>query len=106
MISPKTRAGQRGQILKLLEAAGGQGVSLPEIAACAVQYNARIYELRRLGFRIANKTREVDGERHSWFVLESMPAVGKSSQTETVPEEPARSFPEFGTLAPEGRYPE
>jgi hypothetical protein len=39
----------------------------PEIAACAQQYNSRVFDLRRLGFRIENRTEEIDGARHSWF---------------------------------------
>jgi hypothetical protein len=37
--------------------------------ACAAQYNARVLELRRLGFNIENKTERVEGVRHSWFRL-------------------------------------
>jgi hypothetical protein len=64
-----SRVTQRGKILELLIAARGDWVSLPKIADCAAQYNARIFELRRLGLRIENRTKEVDGVRHSWFRL-------------------------------------
>jgi hypothetical protein len=69
-----SRATQRGRILKLLIEARGGWVPLPEISACAAQYNARIFEIRRLGFRIENRTREVAGVRHSSFRLVSGPA--------------------------------
>ena len=68
-----SRSGQREKILQLFAAARGNWVPLPQIQECAAQYNARIFELRRLGFRIANRTKDTDGVRHSWFRLESEP---------------------------------
>ncbi len=65
---------QRTRILRLLIDARGGWVSLPEIMACAAQYNARILELRRLGFSIENRTERVGGVRHSWFRLLNSPA--------------------------------
>ena len=67
------RGTQRGMILDLLISARGDWVPLPKITDCAAQYNARIFELRRLGFRIKNRTKEVNGAKHSWFRLESGP---------------------------------
>jgi hypothetical protein len=64
-----SRSGQRAKILYLLISARVDWVSLPMIMACAAQYNARIFELRRLGFRIENWTNAIDGVRHSWFRL-------------------------------------
>jgi hypothetical protein len=66
-----SRSTQRSRILAALVEAHGNWVPLPQISACAAQYNARIFELRRLGFRIINRTKEVDGVRHSWFKLET-----------------------------------
>lgn len=60
---------QADRILAILRAREGSWVPLPEIMACAAQYNARIFELRRRGFTIENRT-ETDSEtgaRHSWF---------------------------------------
>jgi len=76
-----SRATQRGRVLNLLIAARGAWVPLPEIAACAAQYNARVLELRRLGFRIENRTKKVDGARHSWFRLISGPTPAADSPT-------------------------
>jgi hypothetical protein len=70
-----SKATQRTRILALLTSARGDWVPLPQITACAAQYNARVYELRRLGFKIVNRTRDVDGVRHSWFRLESGPVA-------------------------------
>src|SRR4051794_1515634 len=60
---------QRDKILALLVQARGAWVPLPQITECAAQYNARIFELRRLGFAIHNRTEFQDGVRHSWFRL-------------------------------------
>ena len=101
-----SRATQRGQILELLTAARGDWVPLPKVQACAAQYNARVFELRRLGFRITNRTREVNGHRHSFFRLVSRPATPATPQKTDVVTATAGgggSFPEFGSLAPE-RY--
>jgi len=106
MISNAIRASQRSQILRLLISARGDWVSLLEIKECAAQYNSRIFDLRRLGFRIANKIREVDGVRRSWFRLESSPSTVHDAQTEATSDATATSFPEFGSLAPERRYPD
>ena len=67
--SPLNAKTQRGEILALLVKARGEWVGLPEIMQCAAQYNARVFELRRLGFKIENRTETVEGERHSWFRL-------------------------------------
>jgi hypothetical protein len=81
---------QRARILRLLIAARGGWVSLPEIMECAAQYNARIWELRnRLGLEIENKTECDDsGVVHSWYRLVKSPA---SSTPELA--KPARDWP-------------
>jgi hypothetical protein len=60
---------QRDRILGLLVSARGQWVGLPEIMEQAAQYNARLHELRKLGFMIENRIRDAGGTRHSWFRL-------------------------------------
>jgi|GEM_PF-1867463 len=69
--APESSSTQRERIYNLLVCAQGDWVELPKIAACAAQYNARVFELRRLGFRIENRTKEIDGVRQSWFRLVS-----------------------------------
>jgi hypothetical protein len=64
------RKSQCARILSLLIDARGSWVPLPEILACAAQYNARLYSLRRLGFHIENRTeRDAAGAVHSWYQL-------------------------------------
>lgn len=54
----------------MLRSAHGAWVPLPEILALGIaQYNARIWELRKRGLNIENRTEIVDGVRHSWFRL-------------------------------------
>lgn len=64
------RGTQRDRILQLLRDANGDWVSLPAILSlgCA-QYSVRIFELRRQGHAIQNRTKVIDGRRHSWFRL-------------------------------------
>lgn len=69
--APEPSSTQRERIYNLLVCAQGDWVELPKIAACAAQYNARVFELRRLGFQIENRTKEIDGVRQSWFRLVS-----------------------------------
>src|SRR5580704_10388945 len=99
---------QRGEILGLLIKAHGDWVPLPQVTACAAQYNARVYELRRLGFKIVNRARDVDGVRHSWFRLESKPAEVSSKHAPHTPA-PHEAIPTpgslFGDLSPEPEYP-
>jgi hypothetical protein len=77
-----SRSTQRSQILNLLIAARGDWVT--------------------------NRTREVDGQRHSWFRL----AVGDLPAQRTVSggtgnlSATAASFPEFGSLPKEPGYPD
>jgi hypothetical protein len=79
------RNNQRTPILRILIAARGGWVPLPEIMACAAQYNARIHELRRRGFPIESRVERIDGVTHSWFRLVSNPkgTVGDSIKPET-----------------------
>ena len=69
------RQTQRDRILRLLIDARGAWVPLPEIMACAAQYNARIFELRKQSFTIENRTEVIDDVRHSWFRLVDSPAA-------------------------------
>jgi len=83
--APASSRTQRARILNLLLAARGAWVPLPEISALAAQYNARVFEARRLGFAIENRTEERDGVRLSWFRLVANPAQVASSTTPPAP---------------------
>jgi hypothetical protein len=72
---------QSEQILGILRTAAGSWVPLPEIQACAAQYSARIFELRKREFRIENRTELIGDARHSWFRL--MPLKAPTQKTET-----------------------
>ena len=105
-----SKATQRTRILALLTSAHGDWVPLPKITACAAQYIARVYELRRLGFKIVNRTRDVEGVRHSWFRLESDPQeVRPSEHPRNTHPAPHQASPVpgslFGDLSPEPEYP-
>lgn len=96
--TPASAKGQRGEILALLIKARGDWVPLPEIMVCAAQYNARVFELRKLGFEIENKTETVDGERHSWFRLAPPSKPEPAAQSDFMRarhEEEAREAPLF-----------
>jgi hypothetical protein len=79
--APTSSSSQRARILDLLISARGGWVPSPEIAACAQQYNARLFELRRLNFQIENRVEEVNGTRLSCFRLVSSPAQASSPTT-------------------------
>jgi len=60
---------QRARILGLLKSRSPEWVPAFEIAELALQYNARVKELREAGHAIENQTERVHGVTHSWFRL-------------------------------------
>lgn len=71
------RETQRDRLLRYFKERRGEWIPLPEILALGIaQYSARIFELRRDGFRIENRTEHRDGRVLSWFRL----AVPKGQQ--------------------------
>jgi hypothetical protein len=98
-----SRVTQRGKILELLISARGQEVPLPKIVACTAQYNARISELRELGFRIPPPRGErVEGQVHTWYRPVSTPRIERiKAGPATGVQVNTGSFPEFGNLAKE-----
>ncbi len=65
----KQRQTQRDRILRLLQSRAGQWIPSYELAAIALQYGARVLELRRIGHNIENKARHVNGQVHGAFRL-------------------------------------
>jgi hypothetical protein len=72
--APSTCKTQRQHILDLLMAAEGAEVPLADIMVCAAQYNRCIYNLRKGGYKIVNRSETRNGVKHSWYRLESSPA--------------------------------
>ena len=64
------RINQRQKLLQLLRENCGEWVGLPKILDLRIsQYSARVHELRKLGYRIENKTQHHNGQVWSWFRL-------------------------------------
>lgn len=104
-----SRLTQRARILQVLLEARGQEVPLADILDLRIgQYGSRLLELRRLGFKIRNRTQTIDGRRHSWFRLVLQPDQqphGKRDQAAPAPADVEAAPSLFGDLSPEGRYP-
>ena len=85
---PRSGKSQRQKVFDLL--ACREWVSLPEILDLRVsQYSARIFELRRLGCEILNRTEWRDGQLCSWFRLVSAPvSLPNPSEKKPVASEP------------------
>src|SRR5437867_1271840 len=99
--SSATRGTQRARILARLIDARGSWVPLPEILELGIaQYNARIHELRRMGFVIHNKR---DGEHSCFRVVTGPTAPAEPADRKEVEDEPATLF---GDLSPEPSYPD
>jgi hypothetical protein len=79
------RKTQRQRVLDCLLAAHGRPVPSYELAKIALQYNARLKELRALGFMVtSHETTATDGTRHTAFSLDlGFPAEFPTSSRET-----------------------
>lgn len=89
------RQTQRDRIVRLLVEARGEWVALSQILELGIaQYGARIFELRRAGFRIENRTERdpSTGAVHSWFRL---PGPPEPTSAKVVPEKPGASPSRF-----------
>jgi hypothetical protein len=101
------KACQRDRLLALLRSRAGDWVPLPDILALGIaQYSARIYELRREGYRIESKGERRDGVRYTWFRLATNPTLDVVSQLRSIAEPPTREKSLFGDLSPAPRYPD
>ena len=79
----KNRNTQRGRILRRLQESSNQWVPSYELANIALQYGARILELRRAGYRIENKAQCINRQIHGAFRL--VPSEGQAKLFDTVP---------------------
>ena len=80
----KQRQTQRDRIFRLLQSRAGQWIPSYELAAIALQYGARVLELRRIGHTIENKAQHVNGQVHGAFRL--VPSNGQAKLFDAAPE--------------------
>ncbi len=103
---------QRQRTLDVLLAAHGREVPSVVLSRISLQYGARVKELRKLGFRIVNRTERRDGQVYGYFRLETgMPTTQGTTSIEEPESEPNSPSPEatgslFGDLSPDRSYAE
>ncbi len=95
------RKSQRARVLALLIAAGGAEVPSLELSRISLQYNARLLELRSLGFCIVSRTERHGGVIQGFFHLER--GAGMIKQHSQQPPVAQESL--FSDLTPESEYP-
>jgi hypothetical protein len=99
---------QREKIFNLLKSRAGTWVPCYEIAGLALQYSARLKEIRDSGTVLHNKIQWVDGIRHSWFMMplrsnqEFLPAKSETGGPPKLAENPQETL--FGNIAPNRSY--
>ena len=99
----QVRPRQRDRLLALLKSRAPAWVPLPDILSLRIaQYNARFFELRRLGHRIESRQQA----EHSWFRLVTSSAAKDNSTGRSVQAGSGDQESLLGDLAPEARYPE
>jgi hypothetical protein len=103
-----SRITQRDRLRELLLAAHGGWIPLPQILELKIsQFGARLLELRRLGYRIVNRTENVNGKKCSWYKLEPASTPDRHSEHQNISRAATGgSFPEFGVLGKEAGYPD
>jgi hypothetical protein len=74
---PELFTGQRGSILSLLLQNRGKWIPSYRLSAIALQYGARVKELRDAGYTIENRTQRADGQVHGSFCLVACPGEGE-----------------------------
>jgi hypothetical protein len=65
--------GQKAAILDLLLNRRGQWAPTSRVAELALQYSARVKELRDAGYTVENRTERVNGKIHGAFQLVACP---------------------------------
>ena len=82
MTTLQKRPPQCNRILKRLQSQEGQGwVSASELAGISLQYCARVNELRKQGWAIANKVEvQTSGAKRGYYRLRPLPCVTVSYQ--------------------------
>lgn len=102
------RITQRDRLREVLLAARGDWIPLPQILELKIsQFGARLLELRRLGYRIVNRTENVNGKKCSWYRLEpASTPVRHSEHRDISTATTGSSFPQFGVLDKKAGYPD
>jgi len=77
----KGSATQRQKIFDLLKSRAGTWVPCFEVASLALQYSARLKEIRDSGTIVHNRTEWVNGTRHSWFMMEEPRPIPKPTES-------------------------
>jgi hypothetical protein len=97
------RKSQGDRILWVLQAGWPNWVPAPELAKISLQYNARIFSLRRRGWLIPNRVEVVDGVRHGFFRLGPRPVLSSKELRQRAGRSPITpvSGSLFGDLTPE-----
>jgi hypothetical protein len=75
---PQLFTGQKGRILELLLSNKGNWVPAYKLSTIALQYGARLLELRAVGYVIQNKTERVGRQVHGAFRLVACPGETES----------------------------
>ena len=101
------------RVLWLLHATYPAWTPAPALARISLQYNARIFSLRRKGWQIANRVEYRDGKRFGYFRLAAPGTLpnpqrskNQSSTSEASMEASSGDGSLFGDLAPDRSYHE
>jgi hypothetical protein len=106
---------QRQDILNLLAAKAkrGEETSCYELCQHALNYRARVSELRALGHIIENRTERVNGKLYSYYKLLPNRAGSSDSVRQSTPiakprtpKKPVESTPTLFDIRPLSRYPD
>jgi hypothetical protein len=99
--SALTALSQEKRILNLLHSAWPNWTPAPALARVSLQYNARVFSLRRKGWTIANRVTIVDGIRHGEFRLRTAPVSSSKDLRQRQAPPVAEASTLFPDLAPE-----
>lgn len=98
---PELFKGQKGAILDLLLQHRGQWIPAYVLAGRALQYNARVKELRDAGFHVENRTKRIGRQVPGEFRLVSSPDDADARRLLAEPKAPSPSPVQPRVEAPE-----
>ena len=86
MSRSQNEVSQEARILAVLESRGSLWTPAPELARISLQYAARIFTLRRRGFRIENKIELSRGSvKHGFYRLHQAPLITRNDTPQPQP---------------------